>query len=241
MSDQVRRRMARYPRRPANVSQRSARRARRPTRVRRHPARQHHHRQQPRTRQRRQNQTRGRNTKQKSGQTFFSAGHGPAHVPILRQDVRRAEIPEHPHRTDAQSGTGGGIPDLCPNCRRRISRINPYKMILDPIHFPGMTVLDPFAGGGSILRAAILRGCKILGCEISEERFPVTIARRVPRLPNAFPLSPAPYKLAIVGEAPGPHELAQGRPFAGPTPGLLSNALQNAGVLMSNCFRGYVC
>ena len=46
------------------------------------------------------------------------------------------------------------------------------KMILDPIHFPGMTVLDPFAGGGSILRAAILRGCKILGCEISEERFP---------------------------------------------------------------------
>ena len=63
----------------------------------------------------------------------------------------------------------------------------------------------------------------------------------VPRLPNAFPLSPAPYKLAIVGEAPGPHELAQGRPFAGPTSGLLSNALQNAGVLMSNCFRGYVC
>lgn len=59
-------------------------------------------------------------------------------------------------------------------------------------------------------------------------------------LPNAFPLSPAPYKLAIIGEAPGPHELAQGRPFAGPSSGLLSNALQNAGVLMSNCFRGYV-
>lgn len=59
-------------------------------------------------------------------------------------------------------------------------------------------------------------------------------------LPNAFPLSPAPYKLAIIGEAPGPHELAQGRPFAGPSSGLLSNALQNASVLMSNCFRGYV-
>lgn len=59
-------------------------------------------------------------------------------------------------------------------------------------------------------------------------------------LPNAFPLSPAPYKLAIIGEAPGPHELAQGRPFAGPSSGLLTNALQNAGVLMSNCFRGYV-
>jgi len=46
------------------------------------------------------------------------------------------------------------------------------QMILDPIHFPGMTILDPFAGGGSILRACILRGCKIIGCEIDDKRFP---------------------------------------------------------------------
>ena len=46
------------------------------------------------------------------------------------------------------------------------------QMILDPILFPGMTILDPFAGGGSILRACILRGCKIIGCEIDKQRFP---------------------------------------------------------------------
>lgn len=59
-------------------------------------------------------------------------------------------------------------------------------------------------------------------------------------LPNAFPLSSAPYRLAIIGEAPGPHELAQNRPFAGPTSGLLAAALQNSGVILSNCFRGYI-
>ena len=46
------------------------------------------------------------------------------------------------------------------------------KMLLDPVYFPGMTVLDPFAGGGSIVRAAILKGCKIVACEIDEQRFP---------------------------------------------------------------------
>lgn len=46
------------------------------------------------------------------------------------------------------------------------------KMILDYIFFPGMTILDPFAGGGSILRACILKGCKVIGCEIDKDRFP---------------------------------------------------------------------
>jgi uracil-DNA glycosylase family 4 len=59
-------------------------------------------------------------------------------------------------------------------------------------------------------------------------------------LPNAFPLSSAPYKLAIIGECPGPHEMAQCRPFAGPSSGLLTAALQNSGIILSNCFRGYI-
>jgi DNA modification methylase/ParB-like chromosome segregation protein Spo0J len=46
------------------------------------------------------------------------------------------------------------------------------KMMLEPVFFPGMTVLDPFAGGGSIVRAAILKGCKIIACEIDEARYP---------------------------------------------------------------------
>jgi len=51
------------------------------------------------------------------------------------------------------------------------------KMILDPILIPGMTILDPFAGEGSILRACIYRGCKILGCELDEQRFPALVNR----------------------------------------------------------------
>jgi len=46
------------------------------------------------------------------------------------------------------------------------------KMLLDPVFFPGMTMLDPFAGAGSIVRAGILKGCKILACEIDTARFP---------------------------------------------------------------------
>lgn len=46
------------------------------------------------------------------------------------------------------------------------------KMLLEPVFFPGMTVLDPFAGGGSIIRAAILKGCKFIACEIDTQRFP---------------------------------------------------------------------
>lgn len=45
-------------------------------------------------------------------------------------------------------------------------------MMLEPIFFPGMTILDPFAGEGSILRASILMGCRPIGLEIDTERFP---------------------------------------------------------------------
>lgn len=51
------------------------------------------------------------------------------------------------------------------------------KMILDHIFIPGMIVLDPFAGEGSILRACALRGCQILGCEIDTQRFPALVNR----------------------------------------------------------------
>lgn len=51
------------------------------------------------------------------------------------------------------------------------------KMILDPIFIPGMTILDPFAGEGSILRACIYRGCKVIGCEIDTQRFPSLVNR----------------------------------------------------------------
>ena len=37
---------------------------------------------------------------------------------------------------------------------------------------PGDVILDPFAGEGSILRAAILKGCRPIGLEIDKDRFP---------------------------------------------------------------------
>lgn len=51
------------------------------------------------------------------------------------------------------------------------------EMIFKPVSYPGMVVLDPFAGEGSVLRAAILAGCQIIGCEIDKERFPRLIER----------------------------------------------------------------
>jgi len=68
----------------------------------------------------------------------------------------------------------------CDNTADKKLQSNPFakpldfinQMILDPIHFPGMTILDPFAGGGSIVRACILRGCKIIACDIDKDRYP---------------------------------------------------------------------
>lgn len=42
---------------------------------------------------------------------------------------------------------------------------------------PGGVVLDPFSGSGSTGKAAGLEGFRFYGCELSEEYFPITIAR----------------------------------------------------------------
>jgi len=59
-------------------------------------------------------------------------------------------------------------------------------------------------------------------------------------LPSYFPLNPSTSRLAIIGDAPGPHELAQGRPFCGPTSGLLRAAVEQHGLSLSQCFQGYI-
>jgi uracil-DNA glycosylase family 4 len=59
-------------------------------------------------------------------------------------------------------------------------------------------------------------------------------------LPNYFPLNPSTSRLAIIGDAPGPHELAQNRPFCGPTSGLLRAAVEQHGLSLSQCFQGYI-
>lgn len=61
------------------------------------------------------------------------------------------------------------------------------------------------------------------------------------RVPNVQPSVSAPYKLAIVGEAPGADEETQGTPFVGASGRLLDSLLSQSGVLRSSCFVGNVC
>lgn len=46
------------------------------------------------------------------------------------------------------------------------------KQLLDPVIIPGMTVLDCYAGGGSLLRACINLGCRVIGLEKDPAQFP---------------------------------------------------------------------
>lgn len=46
------------------------------------------------------------------------------------------------------------------------------KELLDPVVLPGMTMLDCYAGGGSLLRAGINMGLKVIGLEKDPKQFP---------------------------------------------------------------------
>jgi len=61
------------------------------------------------------------------------------------------------------------------------------------------------------------------------------------RVPNEFPTVSVPYKLAIVGEAPGAEEETFGRPFVGASGRFLDSILNGAGILRQGCFVGNVC
>jgi uracil-DNA glycosylase family 4 len=63
------------------------------------------------------------------------------------------------------------------------------------------------------------------------------------RILNTFPTTAGivPYRIAIVGEAPGKDEVEQGKPFVGAAGQLLTNLLTDAGINRSFCFVGNVC
>jgi uracil-DNA glycosylase family 4 len=61
------------------------------------------------------------------------------------------------------------------------------------------------------------------------------------RVPNRFPRLNLPYKLAIVGEAPGEQEELHGEPFIGPTGNILQRVIQEKGGAFSACFVGNIC
>lgn len=60
-------------------------------------------------------------------------------------------------------------------------------------------------------------------------------------VPNQFPRMSAPYRLAIVGEAPGVTEEQRLEPFCGASGTLLNDLLAAAGIQRDACFVGNVC
>lgn len=61
------------------------------------------------------------------------------------------------------------------------------------------------------------------------------------RVPNVQPTVSVPYRLAIIGEAPGADEEAHGIPFVGASGKLLNSILSSVGILREGCFVGNVC
>ena len=69
-------------------------------------------------------------------------------------------------------------------------------------------------------------------------------------VPNVFPVvdpvgidgvPPVPYRIAIVGEAPGENEEKYGLPFVGPSGNLLDGLLEDVGIDRHRIFVGNVC
>src|SRR5690349_5442868 len=62
-----------------------------------------------------------------------------------------------------------------------------------------------------------------------------TVPNEKPRITNT------PYKIAIIGEAPGSDEIAQGRPFVGFSGQRLNDFLSRYKILRDACFIGNIC
>lgn len=64
-----------------------------------------------------------------------------------------------------------------------------------------------------------------------------------PRVPNLFPSGSflSPHRIALIGEAPGDNEVAEGKPFVGASGKLLARLCADAGINFDHCFRGNVC
>ena len=61
------------------------------------------------------------------------------------------------------------------------------------------------------------------------------------RVPNEHPTIPAPYRLAIIGDAPGTDDTTYKRPFVGTSGKLLDAMLGMAGITRAACYIGNVC
>jgi uracil-DNA glycosylase family 4 len=76
---------------------------------------------------------------------------------------------------------------------------------------------------------------------LSQPAMPVLSLTSTTRVPNVFPKTEVPYRLAIIGEAPGADEEAYGKPFIGASGRFLDSILSGVGILRDGCFVGNVC
>lgn len=61
-------------------------------------------------------------------------------------------------------------------------------------------------------------------------------------VPNLFPtIHSLPYRIAIIGEAPGEHEVEAGQPFVGSSGQLLDKLMSRAGILRAGCLLANCC
>lgn len=61
------------------------------------------------------------------------------------------------------------------------------------------------------------------------------------KVPNEFPKTNRPVRVALIGEAPGHEEEVHGRPFIGSSGHLLDNILASVDLLRGSCYVGNVC
>lgn len=78
----------------------------------------------------------------------------------------------------------------------------------------------------------------ILALKTTDETLSLISTRKVD---NVFPTVSVPYRLAIIGEAPGAEEETQGIPFVGGSGRLLDSILSTVGIHRAGCFVGNIC
>jgi site-specific DNA-methyltransferase (adenine-specific) len=74
--------------------------------------------------------------------------------------------------------THGKAPAHAPNNHPTVKPLALMRYLVRLITPPGGTVLEPFAGSGTTLMAAVMEGCNAIGCEITDEYIEI-IERRV--------------------------------------------------------------
>lgn len=89
-----------------------------------------------------------------------------------------------------------------------------------------------------VAKQAVLPLFNPLDSPASELELPYERSNQVP---NCFPTISMPYRIAIIGDAPGEDEIIVGQPFAGQSGRLLDQIISKNNIIRNACFIGNVC